>query len=198
MRYTKRSESVGRPNDGRLLRGRMLPPGAGYKFKGRAGYGTDETIATLIWVVGRVLTRYPASADLIIKDISREHGGRFRPHKSHQSGRDVDLGYYVRENARLRNFKHTSPRTIDGEKTWYLIEQLLRTGQVRMIFIDHPLQAVLYDHARRSGWREADLAAIFEYPQRRNAKALIRHIRGHANHMHVRFRCAASDSRCVD
>ncbi|MCA9519315.1 MAG: penicillin-insensitive murein endopeptidase [Myxococcales bacterium] len=196
--YPKRSQSVGKPYRGRLVNGRRFPDGRGYVYKGRARFATDETVSYVIRAIERVLVRYPSSANVIVKDFSREKGRRLRPHRSHQSGRDVDIGYYFKENWQPSNFKTTWPSQLDADKTWFFVEQLLKTRAVKHIFIDYRLQKPLYYAAKDHGWRDEDLAKLIEYPNGRNSKVVVRHIRGHRTHMHVRFVCPPSDSECED
>jgi murein endopeptidase len=160
--------------------------------------GTNEGIALLLASIEDVRARYPGTVPIRIGDLSREDGGRLRPHKSHQSGRDVDIGYYARGNRALRRFEKMTAETIDASKTWHFVERLLLTGQVQYIFMSYRIQEVLYLTALDSGWGEQDLRGIFQYPRGHQAKrGVIRHAKGHQDHLHVRFRCPASDTDCT-
>jgi len=129
---------------------------------------------------------FPGSPPIWIHDISRRWGGRFRPHRSHRRGTDVDIR--LLHSPPTRRYIRATPRTLDVPKTWFIISRLLETRDVVYIFIDYRLQRVLYKHARESGASEETLAA-FQYPRSRRARqGIIRHTRGHADHMHVRFR----------
>jgi murein endopeptidase len=133
----------------------------------------------------------------LIGNLSLEKGGRLRPHASHRSGRDVDIGYYFRDNEYCRSFVDASPDTLDVEKTWTLIELLLSTSQVEYLFVDRTLQGPLYEEALRRGWAESELQELFEAPVgARSRCGIIRHSRGHKHHLHVRFKCAKNDDRC--
>lgn len=193
------SESVGRPNDGYLRHGRLLPTeGAGYVRKNdKAPYGTDEAVAIIEWACGEMVRLYPGTVPVVVGNLSLEKGGRLKPHKSHRAGRDVDLSYYFMDNAFVRRFIDATPETMDAEKTWTLVELLLSTHQVEYLFIDRSLQRELYDEAARRGWTEEDLAELFEAPLGACARrGVIRHAKGHRHHLHVRFKCAKSDGRC--
>src|SRR5262249_2510018 len=119
-------------------------------------------------------------------DLSMPWGGPLPPHASHQSGRDVDVGY-----ARLREsdpwWVDASVRTLDVEVTWRLVRALTTRVPVEVIFIDLSLQKVLKAYARRSGEDARWLDALFDLGLSRSS-ALVRHVPGHTNHMHVRFR----------
>lgn len=193
------SESVGKPNKGRVLGARLLPAdGRGWIRKNdKAAYGTDETVAIITWVAQRLVAMYPGTVPMVVGDLSRERGGRLRPHSSHQSGRDVDIGYYFTDNEVLRNFKNATRDTLDVEKNWTLIDLMLSTGQVEYLFIDRKLQPPLYEEALRRGWAEEELKELFEAPLGNGyRRGIIRHQKGHRHHIHVRFRCAPEDSRC--
>ncbi len=194
-----RSESLGRPNAGKLENGREFPPrGPGFVRKNdKAAFGTDEAVAMVAWACAQIVRLYPDTMPMVVGDFSKEGGGRLRPHKSHQSGRDVDLGFFLLGNARLAYFKDATPTNLDWEKTWSFVELLIATGQVEYIFIDRSLHKLLYSEAVRRGWDEEELARLFEAPLGGEAgRGLIRHVRGHKTHMHVRFVCAAGDEEC--
>jgi murein endopeptidase len=56
------------------------------------------------------------------------------------------------------------------------------------IFLDYRLQRALYRYARDNGATEQQLAA-FQYPRGRHKReGIIRHAKGHADHIHVRFK----------
>ena len=65
------------------------------------------------------------------------------------------------------------------------------------IFLDFELQGLLYRHARRNGVSKRELDRIFQYPHGRWARTgVVRHLRGHDDHLHVRFRCPDGDATC--
>jgi len=193
------SESVGRPNGGKLVKGRFLEPeGRGYNRKNdKAPYGTDETVAILLWACARMVTMYPGTVPVVMGDLSAKGGRRLKPHASHQSGRDVDLGYYLKENQFLKRFKRASRDTLDVEKNWTFIELLLSTHRVEYLFIDRRLHKILFAEALQRGWEEEELRGLFEAPVGKAARSgIIRHQKGHDDHLHVRFKCDESDERC--
>jgi murein endopeptidase len=193
------TRSVGKASGGRLPNGRRLPAeGRGLVRKNdKAPYGTDETVALLLWAGDQMVTLYPGTVPMVVGDLSREGGGRLKPHASHQTGRDADLGYFQKENRYYRQFSETTLDSIDVEKTWTLLELLLSSRQVDYMFIDRRLHKALYEEASRRGWPEAELKQLFEAPVGNSPRTgLIRHQKGHLNHFHVRFRCDPSDEQC--
>ncbi len=198
--WPTRSESVGRPTRGRLVDGHKLAArGDGWIHRPRRSHGTDELVAVIKWGIWRVLRQFPETVPVFIGDLSEERGGRAPPHRSHQSGRDVDVGYYLVDNQPATGFVPVTPETLDAEKTWALIEGFLSTGMVQYIFIDHRIQETLYDAARDFGWSEEQLSRLFQYPRPRTSRAgIIRHSRGHGAHMHLRIVCPVGDRACRD
>lgn len=141
---------------------------------------------------------YPASPPVVIGALSRKTGGRIRPHKSHRSGRDVDIGFFAVENRPLKSFEPLAPSEIDYDKTFYLMAALIASGRVDYIFVNYALQPRFVEAARRLGYDEEQITYLFQYPKGRSARAgIIRHSRGHTRHFHVRFSCPAGDEDCV-
>jgi penicillin-insensitive murein endopeptidase len=94
------SISVGTHARGALLRGVELPEeGAGYHVPAawrlrHRQYATEEVVRWLTGAFGRVASELPGSV-AAVGDLSRSGGGRSLQHKSHGSGRDVDIFYYA-------------------------------------------------------------------------------------------------------
>jgi len=193
------SESVGKASKGRLASGRLMAEkGRGYFRKNdKAAYGTDESVAIVLWACARIVDMYPGTVPAVIGDLSAEKGGRLRPHSSHQSGRDVDIGYFFRDNREVTHFEDATPDNLDVEKTWTLIDLLLSTHQVEYLFIDRSLHEVLHREATTRGWDEEEIGKLFEAPLGKGKRTgVIRHQKGHRHHLHVRFVCPRGDERC--
>ncbi|MBM4387735.1 MAG: penicillin-insensitive murein endopeptidase, partial [Deltaproteobacteria bacterium] len=92
LMFKKDSYAEGLPTKGRLVNGVKLPPkGIGYIHLSSASWGTDELIKILQYCLNRVVERYPGTADVVIGALSKEGGGRLKPHKSHRNGLDIDI-----------------------------------------------------------------------------------------------------------
>lgn len=196
LRWTKRSGSVGHPAGGSLKDGRALPDtGPGYRRIGSRPFGTDETVTYVAYAAWVVAQLFPGTAPVVIGDLSQDGGGHCSPHRSHRTGRDVDIGYYKVDNEPLRFFVSLESEDLDTDKTWAYVEALLRTGAVQYIFMDRAVQEALYRHAKKDGWDEETLGKVFQYPGG-NDKAVVRHVSGHRNHFHVRFVCPPEDEDC--
>ena len=170
--------------------GVQLQPGPGYVVKRPAhAWGTPRTIAAIQAAVRRYTAEGLGGPAVHVGDVSRETGGPFPPHLSHQDGRDVDVGYVLRgESADVTRFVTATHGRLDVVRSWALLRAFLSTERVRYVFVDYGLQRLLYEHARAQGEDPERLQALFQYPRGSAAShGVIRHWRGHANHFHVRF-----------
>jgi hypothetical protein len=179
------------PQSGRLVNARKLPSSDAYTIKRSHNvYGTARTIKLIGKVIDSYQRRAPGGPKLRIGDISKDGGGPMSGHLSHQEGRDVDIGLILQgELADHLHFSGASADNVDLGRTWTLIEEFIATGEVRCIFLDYEMQRLLYEHAKQIGVPKNTLDEYFQYPRGvgRN-HGLIRHWRGHRNHIHVRFR----------
>lgn len=179
------------PQRGKLSNGRKLPDHSAYTIKRDHNvYGTPRTIKLIGKAVDAYARRVPGGPKLRIGDISKSGGGPMKGHLSHQDGHDVDIGLVLRGDLADRlHFSGANAENIDLERTWVLIEEFIKTGEIRYIFLDYEFQALLYEYAREHGVGKSKLDEYFQYPRGvgRN-HGLIRHWRGHRNHIHVRFR----------
>ena len=182
--------SVGAAARGRLINGVELESFPGLRARNHNyNWGTPELIAGLHYGVARVRQKYPNSADLVSGDVSRKTGGRLKRHKSHQSGRDIDIGYYFKGNVQQQYLVDATTKNIDAEKTWAFIEALLDGNKIQYIFVEYGLQRPLYNYVKyKKKAPKGYLDRVFQYPRGRQTRlGIIRHARGHRNHMHIRF-----------
>lgn len=201
------SSTVGRPQHGRLEHGEQLPPGPGYRRRHpKRAWGTNETVTQLLRAIAAVRRQFPRRHDLLIGDLSAEHGGPIRPHVSHQSGRDVDVGFFFRGAPRrgtpyFWRLKRNRDR-IDFPASWAWIQALVGPDEahspVDHIYLGYDEQKLFYDWAKAHGVSQARLSFVFQYPRgRRVLRGKLRHWPGHVGHMHVRFKCPPEDKACV-
>lgn len=192
------SESVGDAFDGRLVNGELLPPHRGYRIRdNRRAWGTNFTITAIIDAFEHVMTRHPNAPALMVHDLSYENGGPIARHRSHQSGRDVDIGYYHTGCRAVCEYRVVRPTELNVELQWELMHYWIRNDLVDYMFVDYSLQRRLYEWLQSRGATASQLSTWFQYPHGRSAaRGIIRHEPGHANHIHVRFACARGDDRC--
>jgi murein endopeptidase len=195
------SESVGLATRGTLVGAVPMLDGPGRMLKHTPakGWATAATVA----IMDRALTawseRSPDVQPVLVGNMSARNGGRLKPHGSHQSGRDVDLSYIQKgPDAADLNWREMSATNLDAGETWKLLETLVATRAVEHIFIDTKLQKVLYDYAVANKLlSRRDLSKWLEYPRPvGSANAIVKHVKGHTDHIHVRFGCPAEQKRC--
>ena len=200
----RQPQSFGSPQAGHLQHASKLHAieGAHIRRPSRA-YGTRTTIEFTRRAIEETLDRHPDVHTLAIGDISAEHGGFISDHASHRSGRDVDLGlfYKKRPSNYPSSFVDGDAHNLDIHATWTLISKLAATankdGGVQLILLDHEVQGIIYRWAKKRKISQARLERIFQYASGRGADAgIVRHYRNHANHLHVRFKCARADKDC--
>jgi nucleoid-associated protein YgaU len=178
------SMAVGNPNAGLLVNGRAAEKCDYYTpVSPGTAWGTAETIDYLTAALKKVHESMPDAPALHLGDISAEHGGPLAPHVSHQSGRDVDIGYFYVKNERW--YRRGTAQNLDLAKNWAFVRALVTETDVELILIDHSIQALLRDYALSKGEDPRWVKSLFSGDG--NDRPLIRHARGHATHVHVRF-----------
>ncbi|WP_437482295.1 penicillin-insensitive murein endopeptidase [Sorangium sp. So ce1014] len=177
--------SVGATNAGALFNGIRMPESDRWELVDPShAWGTRETIDALDRTIGEVHRQFPGSPKLYIGHISDRDGGHLSPHKSHQAGRDVDISYFL--DARHRWYQRATAANLDRERTWAFVRALVTESDVELILIDTSVQRLLKEHALKIGEDKGWLDDVFQYGSRK-PRPLIRHARGHANHIHIRF-----------
>lgn len=195
-------QSFGAPWAGRLEHPTKLHLGDGtYIRRPWRAYGTRSTVAFTTQVIEETLADHPEAHVLAVGDISAEHGGTVTDHRSHQSGRDIDLGlfYKTKPPGYPNDFIDGTEANLDCATMWTMISKFAGTasqdGGVWAIFLDFDVQGILYRWAKRHGISEDKLDRIFQYPHGRGAPAgIVRHYRNHAHHIHVRFKCTKAEA----
>lgn len=177
--------SVGRASAGLLVNGVQMQKTERVELldPGRA-WGTRETVDALVRIIDRVNERYPGTAAISIGHLSAKSGGHLSPHVSHQSGRDADVGYYYRTP--VRSFLRATEENLDLPRTWALVRAAVKETPVEMILVDRSIQRLLADYAAANGEDPAFVDAVFQI-RGKNARAPVRHVKGHNNHLHFRF-----------
>ncbi|MBI2894731.1 MAG: penicillin-insensitive murein endopeptidase [Deltaproteobacteria bacterium] len=206
----RQARSVGSPQDGRLLHGRRLRETPFIEILPHAAprgrrFGTEELVGVLTRAAGAVADKHPGST-LRVADLSARGGGDVHMHASHESGRDADVAFYLRDaggaDARPPRFvKMIVGRSADGSlvfdaaRNWTFVEALVadRRTTVTHVFVAEHLKALLVAEARAAGARPGRIE---------RAEAILTQPRGafpHDNHFHIRVACAPEDRpECVD
>ncbi len=222
------SVSLHRTGSGRIRHPAKLPfRGVGYrvpeKWRNRgARFGTDELVGAVIHAAARVRARY-WRATAGIADLSPPKGGRSIWHKSHQSGRDVDVIFYSNTTAKkplppaandmivyneegkpILPAEYTDgyadpdweSRRFDERRNWLFIEAMLRdpTVRVQWIFIARGLEQRLLRYAKKKK-RPLWIREYADAVMHQPGDSL-----AHDDHMHIRIYCSRGDRfhGCVD
>jgi murein endopeptidase len=194
------TRSLGAPNRGKLEHGVPLPEGDIWRLRQRRTrvYGGTVMVESLLKAFEAYGAEFPDGPEIRLGDLSDRNGGRLAPHKSHRTGRDVDIGYILLPGTRgERYWQRADEQSFDVEKNWFLVKALIETGNVQQIFMSARLQVLLLPLAER----ELSPEQVARYFRRQNpdprSPSVIKHWKGHLDHMHVRFRCEEGNARCV-
>lgn len=191
-------KSVGRPHRGRLEGGVLLPESELYTRKIPTGglYGSSHAIEQLQRAFASFRHDSGFEGEVIIGALSRKRGGRFAPHVSHQSGRDIDIRLPVWPSVPA-SVVSPHPDEIDWYATWALVEAFIATGEVSAIFLDVSRHRYLYEAARTLGETPESLEPIIGWPRWSGSTApIVHHADGHDVHIHVRIKCGPDEPRC--
>jgi murein endopeptidase len=196
-------QSVGEPWDGELHDGVRLHLGDGFKIRRpKRAWGATHVVTHVQDALGSIRDKFPAAHTLAIGDLSARDGGPISEHRSHQSGRDIDVGlYFTKVPEGYPNSFVEADENLDLKKTWYLLQAFAKTADqatgVERIFLDFKVQGRLYKWAKDHDVPTGYLDELFQYPHGRGAsEGLVRHEPHHDDHFHVRFKCAPDDDEC--
>ena len=210
------SMSIGKPSRGRLLRGVGLTESQVLKVRSPSNrFGTQELVDLLEWAAAQVAETHPGST-MLAGDLSRARGGRLRPHRSHRTGRDADIGFYLEDlegtpqltDRFVRMRRNGTGRMLeneyrfDVERNWTFIKAVV--GQdivpVQYVMVIRPLKEQLLEEGRRQG-ADAELLRRVEevVGPRRSGRGRWSRYGTHNSHFHIRIYCPSNDrSRCRD
>ncbi len=183
------------PRPSKLRGAERLPSGDGYRIRRpQRAFGAPHVVEHLRDTITIVRALYPSVHTLAIGDLSAESGGKLANHVSHQTGVDVDVGFYFHVMPEGYPDRFVAANAdLDLEATWALLTAFARTSHlddgVQMIFLDYDVQARLHSWARKRGTPDDQLASLLQYPRGKDSlTALVRHWPHHADHLHVRFK----------
>ncbi len=191
------AHGVGSPNDGKLVLGVQLPEHPAYirKIPGSA-YGTTHAVRTIVAALEDFRARSGYGGRLYVSALSRPRGGKLGGHRSHQTGRDVDIRLPLREELPQALAPRPS-RRVDFRALMHLVQAFADTGEVVHIFLDYKLQRRLYRAGVEMGLDEQTLGDLMQWPRgSRASRGLVRDSHGHDDHIHVRVRCGPAEPEC--
>jgi penicillin-insensitive murein endopeptidase len=203
--------SIGSPTEGRLVGGmhidesscvRVVPAYAA----GDARWGL-EPLVTMIDRAARALRRRFPDAILSVGQLSRAGGGDIDRHRSHESGRDADISFFVRTaTGRQLLPSHFVAFQGDGtavgwpgayfddSKNWALVAAMVTDAEAHVthLFIAAPLRARLLAYAERTGVPASLRMRAAEAMQQPHGAL------PHDDHFHVRVGCPPRMVSCVE
>jgi penicillin-insensitive murein endopeptidase len=203
--------SIGSPTEGHLIGGTHLQETEYLRIEpadtaGDVRWGL-EPLVSMLDRAGRTVRRQYPGAVLSVGHLSRIGGGEVDQHRSHESGRDADVGFFVRSTSgKQLQPTHFVPFRGDGTagswpgayfddaKNWALVTALVNDPEAHVthVFVAAPLRARLLAYAEHAGASQAT---------RLRAAELMQQPRGalpHDDHFHVRIGCPAHMSGCVE
>jgi len=179
------SMSIGYAHSGALFNGVQMPPGDGWDLvNADHAWGTRETVDNLTHCLKRVADLFPGAAKMYIGHISGRRGGHLSPHKSHQCGRDVDVSYYY-VAGQEKWYVTANAQNLDRPRTWAFLRTLITDTDVELILMDRSVQRLVRQFAIARGEDREWVDRLFDGGG--GLPPLIRHAKGHATHLHVRF-----------
>lgn len=205
----KGTHSVGAPNGGKLLRGEKLTSNRSVEVRGGGhAWGTPELVGVLKRAASKVRKKHKGSV-LFVGDLSAKRGGPLFGHNSHQSGRDADVGFYMKHDDGKQVNPHrfvpfgSDGRARDGgivrfddERNWLFVESLITDPkiEVRYMFVSAGLRKRLLTYASQKKKVAPDLytkaSAVLMSPA---------DVDVHDDHFHVRIVCPEkSRGMCVE
>jgi len=211
MTHIPAGRSLGSPTDGRLVGGARLDDAPYLRVvpvyqAGDARWGLGALVI-LLEDAGRAVHKQYPDAVMSVGHLSKQGGGDIDRHASHESGRDADVGFYIKsQTGRPLYSDHfvafkgdgTAPSWpgayFDDARNWAFVAALLADSHARItyIFVATPIRARLLAYAERIG---APL------PLRTRASELMAQPRGslpHDDHFHVRIACPPDSRGCIE
>jgi penicillin-insensitive murein DD-endopeptidase len=203
---------IGAPAHGVLVEGRELPAsGPGFRWLNPMGhhYGVPRLVRAIESAAAAVQADRPGGAPLVVGDLSARAGGHLSGHRSHRTGRDADLLFFVEtpsgepvENPGFLHFDADGlalvpselggPRyvRIDLPREWSLIKALMgsRDANVQWLFVSTPVEGLLTEYARARG---EDVALLWhaESVMQQPGDSL-----PHDDHLHLRTACLPEEA----
>jgi murein endopeptidase len=199
----QKGQSIGKPWSGKLKNASKLAKGKGYFIRRpERAYGANYVVTHVEKAIKAVRKRFPRVHTVAIGDISAKTGGDIGNHHSHESGRDVDIGFYFKKKPAgyPDSFVAHNDAKLDLAATWALVYAFARTADqangVKVIFLGRDVQKRLYVWAKDHSVPETYLDKVFQYGN--DDAGLVRHEPNHDDHIHVRFKCPDKDTGCED
>lgn len=166
-------------------------------------YGTPTLIGAVERAARAVVRAFPGGHPLGVGDLSSPRGGAHARHRSHRSGRDVDLLFFARDASGLSVPNHQWLRFdrfglaalhgrvygFDEARNWHLVRTLVMDDEARVkwLFCSNELKARLLRYAaRHEPSPRAMMRATWVLHEPSRGRA-------HDDHFHLRVGCSRSE-----
>jgi murein endopeptidase len=164
--------------------GFVLPPGR------TTSWGTPATVRHIRLCMSRYRSNHPKGAPVNIGDLSTKDGGHLGDHLSHQSGRDVDLGFLTKPPQSRGHFdREATAANLDVPKEWTVVQCLLDNPETQFIFASWTVVNTLKAYVLKRPALKGRYLKFF-------GNGVIQGDNEHMTHLHVRFRCPRGDRQC--
>jgi penicillin-insensitive murein endopeptidase len=203
--------SLGSPTEGRLVGGMHLDETSYIRVEpadvaGDVRWGLEPLVLMIDRAARLVQHQFPGWITSV-GHLSRLGGGDVDQHRSHESGRDADVGFFVRSaKGRQLLAPHfvafrgdgTAPTWpgayFDDAKNWALVASLVEDAEAHVthLFVAAPLRARLLSYAEHIGAPAAVRLRAAEVMQQPHGTL------PHDDHFHVRIGCPAQMTGCVE
>jgi penicillin-insensitive murein endopeptidase len=206
------SKSIGSPTDGHLVNGvhladapylRIYPVYTGSDVR----WGTDTLVGLVDRAARSVHKQFP-DAVLSVGQLSKNGGGEVDRHASHESGRDADVGFYVKSSLGKPILADhmvaflgdgTAPSWpgahFDDARNWALVSSIVGDphAKVTHLFVATPIRERLLAYAAKIGASPAIRSKAAEVLAQPHGSL------PHDDHFHVRIACpAGQDGKCIE
>jgi murein endopeptidase len=194
LAITGDGRSIGLPTKGKLEDAVQLPEHPLW-VRGQPDHlwGSAQTIRQIHRAFAILRGEKGYAPAVLIGAISKRKGGRMPPHRSHQSGRDIDIRLPLLPG--IPKTKEPNADEVDWYATWAMIEAFVETGQTEVVFLNEDHHERLYRTARAMGVPRDRVLEVVRWPKWKGA-GIVQHADGHNAHLHVRIRCAPDERDC--
>ena len=198
--FTLMSLSVGAPTSGWQLRAKKLRPSPHLFIKpnSRSNVYGHPALVLMLQRSAKQMARDAHGARLLVGDLSSKYGGPLPKHRSHQSGRDADVGFFVTNQKgqprnidrfiamdREGNARDGSGYKFDDYRNWLLVQLWMKDTRAKIMYVfvaSHLRRRLLDFAAARPLFRKYVERASTFLRQPSNSSA-------HDDHFHVRIAC---------
>jgi penicillin-insensitive murein DD-endopeptidase len=201
--------SIGVPHRGVLtVASPLAPRGDGYRRlrDNDVRWGNPQLVRAITRAAADVVRARADGAPLVVGDLSTRFGGEASGHRSHRTGRDADLLFYVTAPdgrpmpspgfvrfgadglAPLTGGRYAR---LDVEREWLLVKALVQSAEanVEWLFVASWIEALLIEYARARG-EDPELVWYAETVLLQPGT----HALAHDDHLHLRIACTPEEA----